>query len=419
MTIDDRRLLKSMFHAAIKAADPRDCLRGHLPERPRGKTVVIGAGKGAAHMAAALEELWDGPLSGAIVTRYGYGCPTTRIRVLEAAHPVPDEAGLRASRCLMGLVSELGPDDLVIALMCGGGSSLLPMPLPGISLSDEIQTNQALLKSGLSIAEMNVIRKHTSGIKGGRLAAATSARVSTLVVSDIPGDDPALVASGPTIPDPATRQAALSIVQRSGIRLPVSVVALLQSSAADAPNPNSVHFARNTVDVIASASLSLEAAGKCAIDHGVGAAILSDSFEGEARIVAGVHASIAREVLTKNRPFRRPVVLLSGGETTVSSSGAWGRGGRNTEFALAFALAQPGLQVAALAADTDGIDGSEDNSGAFVDSATLSRLRGMGLDAQKLLANHDSYSAFEALNDLFVTGATGTNVNDFRAILVK
>lgn len=417
----ERQLLELLFEAAVKAADPLNGIRKHLPQPPaNGRTVVVGAGKGAAQMAAALETLWNGPaLSGVVVTRYGYGCETKTIEIIEAAHPVPDEAGLAASRRLMEAVSGLGEGDLVIALVCGGGSALLPSPPEGLTLHDEIALNEALLASGAPISAMNVVRKHVSTIKGGRLAAATKARVVSLIVSDIPGDNPAFVASGPTVPDSSTRKEALAIIEQYRMDLPASIISHLNSSEADAPRPEDPRFAKNECHIIASAGVSLEAAAALARTRGVDAHILSDSIEGEARDVALVHAAIAREVSLKDRPFTKPTVLLSGGETTVTLRSKGGKGGRNGEFALSFALAIGGTEVVALAADTDGIDGSENNAGAFVDGTTAQRLLRTGLDGRALLERNDSYSGFAAIGDLFETGPTGTNVNDFRAILIR
>lgn len=417
----ERQLLELLFDAAVKAADPLNGIRKHLPQPPaNGRTVVVGAGKGAAQMAAALETVWNGPaLSGVVVTRYGYGCETKTIEIIEAAHPVPDEAGLAASRRLMEAVSGLGEGDLVIALVCGGGSALLPSPPEGLTLQDEIALNEALLASGAPISAMNVVRKHVSTIKGGRLAAATKARVVSLIVSDIPGDNPAFVASGPTVPDSSTRKEALAIIEQYRMDLPASIISHLNSSEADAPRPEDPRFAKNECHIIASAGVSLEAAAALARTRGVDAHILSDSIEGEARDVALVHAAIAREVSLKDRPFTKPTVLLSGGETTVTLRSKGGKGGRNGEFALSFALAIGGTEVVALAADTDGIDGSENNAGAFVDGTTAQRLLRAGLDGRALLERNDSYSGFAAIGDLFETGPTGTNVNDFRAILIR
>ncbi|MNU74702.1 putative hydroxypyruvate reductase [compost metagenome] len=419
--IGERQLLKMLFDAAVKAADPLNGIRKHLPNPPaNARTVVIGAGKGAAQMAAALETVWNGPpLSGLVVTRYGYGCETKSIEIIEAAHPVPDEAGLTASRRLIETISGLSEGDLVIALVCGGGSALLPSPPEGLTLQDEIALNEALLASGAPISAMNVVRKHVSTIKGGRLAAATKARVVSLIVSDIPGDNPAFVASGPTVPDDSTRHEALAITEQYRMNLPSAIIAHLNSQAADAPMPQEPHFAKNEHYIIASAGVSLRAAADLARSNGVEAHILSDSIEGEARDVALVHAAIAREVALKDQPFAKPTVLLSGGETTVTIRSKGGRGGRNGEFALSFALAIGGTEIVALAADTDGIDGSEDNAGAFVDGTTAQRLLHAGTEGRALLERNDSYSGFVAIGDLFETGPTGTNVNDFRAILIR
>jgi len=419
MPPDPRAFLADLFQAAVAAADPAQVMPAFLPPVPAGRVVVVGAGKGAAQMAAALESLWPGPLSGVVVTRYGFGCPTSRIRVMEAAHPVPDGAGLEAGAELLAAVQGLGPDDLVIALVCGGGSALLPCPAEGLSLQDEVALNRALLASGAPIGVMNAIRKQISGIKGGRLAlAAYPARVVSLVVSDVPGDDPAQVASGPTVADAVSRADARALVSAWGIRLPANLRAFLDKDANLPPTPDDPRLAANTTHVIASARLSLEAAAARAASLGVPAVILSDAVEGEARDVGRVHAAIAREVATRDRPFARPVVILSGGETTVTLKGT-GKGGRNTEFLLAFAQATAGLPVVALAADTDGIDGSEDNAGAFSDGTTTARLRAAGHDPAAMLAGNDAYTAFAAVGDLFVPGPTGTNVNDFRAILLR
>ncbi|MBB2794492.1 UNVERIFIED_ORG: hydroxypyruvate reductase [Rhizobium esperanzae] len=419
ITAAPRDFLKSLFDAAVRAADPLTGIKARLPEKPKGRTVVIGAGKGAAQMAQALESVWDGPLEGLVVTRYGYGCDTRHTEIIEAAHPVPDAAGLAAARRLMETVNQLTEDDLVIALVCGGGSALLPAPPKGLTLEDEIALNEMLLASGAPISAMNVVRKHLSTIKGGRLAAATKARVVSLIVSDIPGDNPAHVASGPTVPDSSTRHEALEIIRQYGLQLPQAALDHLNSPKADAPRPDDPVFSRHEHHIIASAGVSLEAAAAQAKEQGIEAAILSDAIEGESRDVALVHAAIAREVLGRNRPFSKPVVILSGGETTVTLRGKGGKGGRNGEFALAMALAIDGQQdIHVLAADTDGIDGSEDNAGAFADGGTVKRLRTAGLDARRLLDGNDSYSGFAAVGDLFETGPTGTNVNDFRAILI-
>ncbi|TGQ40712.1 MULTISPECIES: glycerate kinase [unclassified Mesorhizobium] len=417
---DPKSFLTSIFNAAVAAADPEKTIRSHLPARPKGRTIVVGAGKGSAQMAAAFEKVWDGPIEGLVVTRYGYGAKCERIEIVEAAHPVPDAAGLEASRRLLEKVRGLTSDDLVVALISGGGSALLPSPAASLTLADEIAVNEALLASGAPIAAMNTIRKHVSTIKGGRLAAATyPAKVVSLVVSDIPGDNPALVASGPTVPDSGSREEALASIAAYGMKLPASVMAHINSPAADAPRPEDPRFSRNEVHLIASAGVSLEAAAAEAGRQGIEAVILSDSIEGEAREVGGIHAAIAREVATRNRPFQKPVLILSGGETTVTLR-AKGKGGRNSEFLLAFAVGISGAQgIHALAADTDGIDGSEDNAGAFADGSTVSRMRTAGVDAKAMLAGNDAWTAFHAIGDLFVPGPTGTNVNDLRAILIR
>lgn len=418
--LDERRFLADLFHAAVSAADPIDALRPHVPTRPKGQTVVVGAGKGAAQMAAAFEELYDAPIEGVVVTRYGYACPTRHVRVLEAAHPVPDDAGLAAAEELFSAVRDLGPDDLVVALVCGGGSALLPAPPDGLTLSDEQALNKALLASGAPISVMNAIRKQVSRIKGGRLArAAAPARVLSLVVSDVPGDDPAQVASGPTVPDATTRKDALDLAASYGVELPRRISEWLSANPEDAPPPEAPMFRGNVTKVVASSSLSLEAAAKEAESMSVPAVILSDAIEGEARDIGLMHAAIAREVAVRGRPFKRPVVILSGGETTVTINDSHGRGGRNTEFLLSFAGGIEGCDVFAMAADTDGIDGSENNAGAFADGTTWPRLRQRGLDPAAFLAGHDAWTAFDHLGDLFVPGPTGTNVNDFRAILLK
>jgi len=415
-----RKLLEAAFRAAVDRARPELAIADNLPEAPPGCTVVVGAGKASAQMAAAFESVWPGPLTGLVVTRYGYGAPTARIEVMEAAHPVPDENSALAARRLLALVEGLTADDLVVALISGGGSALLAAPGPGMTLADEQALNRALLASGAPIGAMNAIRKELSAIKGGHLAvAAAPARLATLVVSDVPGDDPALVASGPTVPSASSRAEARRLAALYGVALTPATAALLASTDNPAPRPDDPRFARNSVRVIASAARSLEAAADIARAAGIAPAILSDAVEGEAREVAKVHAALAREVATRNRPFAKPCLLLSGGETTVTLRGN-GRGGRNAEFLLAFAIAIDGLPgVTALAADTDGIDGTEDNAGAFADGATAARLRQAGIDPLAALAANDAYGAFAAIGDLFVTGPTGTNVNDFRAILVE
>lgn len=417
----ERQFLTQVFQTAVAAADPKLALAAHLPKAPKGRTVVIGAGKGAAQMAAAFEDLWPTPVEGVVVTRYGYAAPCKTIRVMESAHPVPDEAGLAASAALFDAVAGLTEDDLVVALICGGGSALLPAPPEGLALEDEAALNRALLSSGAPISVMNAIRKQVSGIKGGRLAAAAHpAKVVSLVVSDVPGDDPSQVASGPTVPDAKSRKDALALIGAYGINLPPAILAHINGNTCAAPSPDDPVFARNEVHVIASAAKSLEAAATLAEGMGLSAVILSDAIEGEAREVGKVHAAIAREVRARNRPFTAPVLILSGGETTVTITDKGGKGGRNSEFLLSFAQALDGVAgVTALAADTDGIDGSEDNAGAFADGQTAARLRSMGLDPTEILSRHDAWTAFQALGDLFAPGPTGTNVNDFRAILIR
>lgn len=372
-------------------------------------------------MGVAFEELWGAPVEGVIVTRYGYAVPCQYLQVLEAAHPVPDPAGVIATQAMFDAVAGLGPDDLVVALICGGGSALLPAPPDGLSLEDDVALNAALLASGAPIGVMNTIRKQVSRIKGGRLAAAAHpARVVSFVVSDVPGDNPAEVASGPTVPDQRDRAMAMRLIETYRIALPDAVMRHLATALEDAPLPDDPVFVGNQVHVIASAALSLDAAAAKAQVAGIPAVILSDAIEGEARDVGQVHAAIAREVAARDRPFAKPVVILSGGETTVTLSGDGGRGGRNTEFLLALALAIDGQAgLVALAADTDGIDGSQDNAGAFADGGTAARIRAAGHDPASLLALHDAWGAFDAAGDLFVPGPTGTNVNDFRAILVR
>lgn len=416
----DRDILQDLFGHAVAAAQPALAVRANLPIRPAGRTIVIGAGKASAQMAKAFEEAWSGPLDGLVVTRYGYAAPCERIEIVEAAHPVPDPAGYLAARRIMERVSGLSHDDLVVALISGGGSALLPQPAPGMTLEDEQAVNQALLASGAPIGVMNVIRNELSAIKGGRLAVlAAPARVATLVVSDVPGDDPALVASGPTIPLGSTRPEARHLAALYGLKLPQAAHDVLASDANPAPRPDDPRLTDNTVRIIASAALSLEAAAARAAALGLPAHILSDAVEGEARDAALVHAAIAREVRTRSRPFGRPAAILSGGETTVTLRGN-GRGGRNAEFLLAFAIAIEGVDgITALAADTDGIDGAGDNAGAIADGTSAMKMRAAGIDPLAALRDNDAYNAFRAVDGLFVTGPTGTNVNDFRAIIVR
>ncbi|MGC1496985.1 MAG: glycerate kinase [Sulfitobacter sp.] len=416
MSLSNRQFLADLFHAAVAAADPIKALKGKLPQPPKGRTVVIGAGKGAAQLAQAFEALWEGPFEGVVVTRYGYSAPCKVIRVLEAAHPVPDAAGVVAAQALKDALSGLGPDDLVIALICGGGSSLLPAPPEGLTLQDLQDLNEALLASGAPISVMNAIRKRFSTINGGRLAAlASPARMCNLIVSDVPGDDPGEVASGPTVPGRPSAAKVLDLIASRGIVLPPRCLAHLKGQVEDTVETDLHNI---STQVIASAALSLEAAAKAARDKGVNAWVLSDTIEGESRDVATVHAAIARQAASSGFPYSAPMVMLSGGETTVTLRHK-GRGGRNSEFQLGLALALEGQpNISALAADTDGIDGSEDNAGAFVDGSTTGRMRDAGIDPSQKLQMNDAYTAFDAINALFVTGPTGTNVNDFRAILI-
>lgn len=420
-----RALLRRLFDAAVRRAQPAHVLPGWLPAPPRGRTLVLGAGKASAAMAAALQTHWPAqrPLSGLVVTRYGHtppGAAGGRIEIVEAAHPVPDEAGWRAAQRMLELTRGLTADDLVIALISGGGSALLPLAQPGLTLADVQAVARALLRSGASIDEMNVVRKHLSAIQGGRLAAACApAKVVTLCISDVPGDDAAVIASGPTVPDPSTCAEALAIVRRHGVPLPEPALRALASGAWETPKPGDARLRGHEVHVIATPRASLQAAAQEAAHAGYAAHVLADDIEGESRSVGQVHAAIARSVARHGTPWMAPCVLLSGGETTVTVTGAAGRGGRASEFLLAAALAlqgQPG--VWALAADTDGIDGSEDNAGAFVAPDTLTRAQALGLSARALLDGHDAYTFFERLGDLLVTGPTHTNVNDFRALLV-
>ncbi|UDM50567.1 glycerate kinase [Cupriavidus sp. MP-37] len=416
---EPRALLRDLFDTAVASVSASHCLPPHLPAPPKGRTVVIGAGKAAAAMAQAVEANWQGELSGLVVTRYGHGADCQRIEVVEAAHPVPDEAGARAAQRMVELVQGLTADDLVLCLISGGGSALLAAPAPGLTLADKQAVNKALLRSGASIGEMNCVRKHLSALKGGRLALhCAPARVETLLISDIPGDDPTLIASGPTLPDATTCADALAVIAKYGIDVPANVRAHLESGAGETPKPGDARFNGHRSVTLATAQQALEAAAARARELGFEAHILSDCIEGEAREVAEVHAAIARQVAQRGQPFGKPCVILSGGETTVTVRGK-GRGGRNAEFLLALAVALDGLPgVHAIAGDTDGIDGSEDNAGAMLSPDTLTRAGARGLNARAHLENNDGYGFFAGLEDLIVTGPTRTNVNDFRAILI-
>jgi hydroxypyruvate reductase len=414
-----RRLLRAMFDAAVAAAQPALCVPPHLPAAPRGRLVVIGAGKASAAMARAVETHRDGPLSGLVVTRYGYAVPCERIEIVEAAHPVPDAAGERAARRLLRAVEGLDADDVVLCLVSGGGSSLLPLPLPGLTLADEQALNRALLASGATIGEMNCVRRHLSAIKGGRLAAACRpARVVNLVLSDVPGDDPVDIASGPTVPDPSTCADALDILRRYRIDVPPRALDLLESGDCESMKPGDPRLPAIETRLVATPQQSLEAAARVAREAGYDAHILGDAIEGEARDVAKAMAGIALQVARRGQPFARPCVLLSGGETTVTVRGH-GRGGRNVEFLLSLALAldgEPGIH--ALAADTDGVDGQEEIAGAWLAPDTLARAWASGMNPRQRLDDNDGHGFFGALGDSLVTGPTLTNVNDFRAIVI-
>jgi glycerate 2-kinase len=414
-----RSLLREMFDAAVAAASPALCVPKHLPKPPKGKTVVVGAGKAAASMAAAVEANWSGPIEGLVVTRYGHAVPCRHIEVVEAAHPVPDAAGREAARRILDEVRGLGPDDLVLCLLSGGGSALLALPADGVALEDKQAINRALLRSGADIGEMNTVRKHLSAIKGGRLAiAAAPAPVHSLMISDVPGDDPSVIASGPTAADGTTSAAAISILEKYRIDIPGGVLKHLRGPTAETPKPGDPRFRNVTNRVVATPQDALEAAARVARQAGFPALILGNAIEGEARDVALVHAGIAKQVAGYGQPARPPCALISGGETTVTVRGG-GRGGRNAEFLLGLAVALEGhAGIAAIAADTDGIDGSEDNAGAFLLPDTPKRATSAGLNLPAHLADNDAYSVFARLGDLLMTGPTRTNVNDFRAILI-
>jgi glycerate 2-kinase len=413
------QLLRRLFDAAIASAQPALCIPPHLPKAPKGRLIVIGAGKACAAMAQAVEKNWPGELSGLVVTRYGYAVPCQRIEIVEAAHPVPDAAGMQAAQRMLKLVSGLSEDDLVLCLISGGGSALLPLPAPGLTLEMKQTVSKSLLKSGATISEMNCVRRHLSAIKGGRLGAACHpAAVLTLLISDVPGDRPIDIASGPTVGDPTTSADALGIVRRYGIELPAEVRDVLESGRGESIKPGDPRLARATVRTIATPQMALEAAAAVAREAGFAVHILSDAIEGEARDVGKVLAGITQQVVNHGQPFEAPCILLSGGETTVTVRGN-GRGGRNVEFLLSLAIALDGLPgVYALAGDTDGVDGQEEIAGARFGPDTMARAWAKGFSPKDVLAANDAHSFFTALGDSVVTGPTLTNVNDFRAILI-
>ena len=408
-----------MFDAAIKAAQPALCVPLHLPARPKGRLIVIGAGKASAAMAKAVEDHWSGALTGLVVTRYGYAVPCKRIEIIESAHPVPDAASVTAARRILDTVSDLRADDLVLCLISGGGSSLLVAPLNGLTLEDKQAVNQALLKSGATISEMNCVRRHLSAVKGGRLAAACHpAKVVTLLISDVPGDRPMDIASGPTVPDPTTCADALAIIKRYAVELPVSAMEILESGRGESIKPGDPRLAGSETRFVATPQMALEAAAAVARDAGVPTHILGDSIEGEARDVGKVIAGIGLQVAQHAQPFEPPCILLSGGETTVTVRGQ-GRGGRNVEFLLSLAIVLDGNpRIHAMAGDTDGVDGLEEIAGAYIAPDTLERAWAKGIKPKESLADNDGHGFFEALGDSVITGPTLTNVNDFRAVLI-
>jgi glycerate 2-kinase len=412
-----RALLRALFDAAVAAADPALRVAAHLPPPPAGRTIVLGAGKASAVMARAVEEAWSGPLSGLVVTRYGYAQACRHIEIVEAAHPVPDAAGEAAARRILEIAEGCGEGDLVLCLISGGGSALMPLPAPGLTLADKQAMNRALLRSGADIAEINTVRKHLSAIKGGRLAAAIHPACGlALMISDVPGDDPATIASGPTVGDATTFADALAIAEKYAIAEPGAALAHLRQAEEETPKPGDPRLARMENIVIAAAAQSLDAAAERARATGIEAVLLGDDLEGESRELGAAHARLALAA----REAGRPTVLLSGGETTVTVRGENGRGGPNTEYLLALALALDGAEgIWALACDTDGIDGTEDNAGALLTPDTLTRAAARGLDPRRALVENDAYGVFAALDDLVVTGPTRTNVNDFRAVLIS
>ncbi len=414
-----RLLLKQMLTAAISAADPSICLPSFLPSPPTGKTIVLGAGKAGARMAETVEAQWKGPISGLVIVPYGYRSSCKDIEIVEASHPIPDDNGYEAARRILALAGTAVADDLVLCLMSGGGSALMSLPIAGLMLHEKASLNSQLLRSGADIAEINCVRKHLSSIKGGHLAAAAKpARTVTLLISDVPGDDPSVIASGPTIPDSTTFSDALAVLEKYGIEQPIAALKLLNQGKVETLKPDNDCFRNCETHIIATPQMSLQAAAEVANRNGIRSLILGDAVEGEAREVAKVMAAIAKQTRYRGQPAETPVVLLSGGETTVTVIGD-GRGGRNSEFLLALAIALNGEKgINALAADTDGIDGAEDNAGAIVSPSTLERAVQKRVDAKAYLANNDAYSFFKAIDDLVITKPTHTNVNDFRAILI-
>lgn len=419
MSIDHRRLLLDMFQAAVNVASPALCVPAHLPPRPKGRTIVVGSGKAAASMAAAVEAHWEGPIEGLVVTRYGHSLPCRHIEVVEASHPVPDEAGAETARRILSKVSGLTADDLVLVLMSGGGSALLASPAGDVALADKQAITRALLKCGANIGEMNTVRKHLSAIKGGRLAvAAAPAKVVAMAISDVPGDDLSVIASGPTVPDVSTRADALAVLIKYGIETPAAIARHLDEPCSETPKPGDPRLANVSNVLVATPQVSIEAAARVARAAGLAPMILGSAIEGEARDVGIVHAGIARQCGDWGQPLEIPCVLISGGETTVTVRGN-GRGGRNAEFLLSLGIAADGRHgIWAFAGDTDGIDGSEDNAGAILTPDTLKRAQEAGIDVGARLAANDAYSVFALLGDLVVTGPTLTNVNDFRAVLI-
>ena len=421
---DPAKILRQLFDTAVASADPEICVPPNLEclytHEGKGRIVVVGAGKASAAMARAVESVWSGELSGVVVTRYGCAVPCKQIEIIEAAHPVPDTNGLNAAEKILEIARGLGQDDLLLCLISGGGSALLSLPAPGLSFEDKQAINSSLLRSGAAISDMNCVRKHLSSIKGGRLAqAASPARIVSLLISDVPGDDPAVIASGPTIADSSTTSEACEILNRFSIDVPPNVIAWLSGGKAETPKPGDRVFEGNENITIARPLGSLEAAAKKARELGFEPFILGDAIEGEAREIAQIHADIARTICAGDESTKPPAVLLSGGELTVTINKDGGRGGPNTEYLLALALALDGAdKIYAMACDTDGIDGSEDNAGGLMSPNSLSKARELGMDAKELLLNNDAYTFFHGLGDLVITGPTLTNVNDFRAILI-